>query len=273
MLGKLLKHEMKSYRFSMGITFLTGLVFTIFMKLLCMLPYQRDAKAMIQVLSFYGYYYLIMLIAFAAQILIVVRFYKTTVGDRGYLTWTLPVKTSSVLWSKLIAAEIWYMISGIVVVILLILFFAGGYWADEMMIFGNDAIEMFSVVLGEIGSYFEIQYLIPILLFVLSGILWSLAGFIIMYMCIAIGQLFGKWRILGSIGAYFLVIIAMEVIAIVFLTIASVSGIFMMEELVDVDAFLVITGVLAFILLVGIGVFAGVFAITNYIFKNRLNLE
>ena len=56
MLGKLVKNELKSYRFSMGIVFLAGFIFTIFMKIICMLPYQYEIREVIQVLGFYGYY-------------------------------------------------------------------------------------------------------------------------------------------------------------------------------------------------------------------------
>mgnify|MGYP000717205230 CR=1 FL=1 len=57
MLGKLVKNELKSYRFSMGIVFLAGFIFTIFMKIICMLPYQYEIREVIQVLGFYGYDY------------------------------------------------------------------------------------------------------------------------------------------------------------------------------------------------------------------------
>ena len=129
MLGKLIKDELKSYRFSFGIMFLTGVIFTIFMKIICMLPYQGEIKAVVQIFAAYGYYFIIMLISVAAQVLVIIRFYSTMVGDRGYLTWTLPVTSAMHVWAKLIGGMLWRLLAGIITIVLFVIFFLGDYWA------------------------------------------------------------------------------------------------------------------------------------------------
>ncbi len=270
MLGKLLKNEIKSYGFSMGITFLAALVITLLMKVMCMLPYHSDFKMFVQTITSSLFYYVSMAVVFAAQILVVVRFYTTMVGDRGYLTWTLPAKSSTILWSKLIGGGLWYFLSVIVVMLCLVLFFVGSYWdvgfEVEMM------RESFGEMFAEIAEVFEILYIIPIILYILSCIVFSFIGFMMFYFCIAIGQMFGKWRILASIGTYF-ALMFITYIASIIIMIVSMGGVFVLEDFVEQSPFLFITMLMLVLLLASIAIFAGIFAITNRIFAKHLNLE
>ncbi len=272
MLGKLLKHEIKSYRFSLGITFLSMLVITILMKIMCMLPYHEDFQGFIQILSFYGFYYAIMAGVFATQMLVLIRFYTTTVGDRGYLTWTLPAKSSTVLWSKLLGGMIWHMIATIAMIVCMVLFVIGDYWVDDMLGFS----EMFYVLpdlFAGIGEVFRIKYIIPIVLFLVCSLIWSMLGFMLLYMCIAIGQLFGKWRILASVGAYFVVVFILYLVMITLCFVLIFSGAVVITEFDESALFGFINGALLVITVLGGLSFAGVFAITNNIFRKHLNLE
>lgn len=275
MLGKLIKDECKSYRFPFGLVFLTGVIFTIFMKIICMLPYQQGIKEFIQAFSAYGYYYIIMLISVAAQVLIVIRFYSTMVGDRGYLTWTLPVSSSTHIWAKLIGGMIWQLLASIVTIVLLVIFYAGDYWMWSEDI----RAEFNGVTIGEIVSelmdLFKAEYLIPIVLAILAMIAWSVMSFLLIYMCMAVGQLFGKWRILASIGCYFVIMIGLQVISVIGVILISMGGAFFENvnfnfDLSGVAIFSIIFGIM---FLVGLGIDAILFAVTNNIFKKHLNLE
>ena len=268
MLGKLIKDEVKSYRFSFGIMFLAGLVLTIFMKALCMLPYDPEIKESVQVMVGYSYYYIIMLISFAATILVVVRFCSTMVGDRGYLTWTLPASSSTHIWAKLIGGMLWRIIALVVTVLYLGIFVIGDYWtfSDEL---SADVMNEFGEVFSQL---WKAEYLVTIFLAILVMLLASVAGLLLLYLCIAVGQLFGKWRIPASIGCYFVIIIIAEVITIanVFLIAVNVENNTIFERMSPVGTINMVFGIMA----VGaLAISAIMFAITNHIFKKRLNLE
>lgn len=271
MLGKLLKNEIKSYRLSMGITFLSAVVITLLMKCMCMLPYHDDFRAFVQTITFTLFYYVVMLVVFAAQILIIVRFYTTTVGDRGYLTWTLPAKTSTVLWSKLIGGGVWHFLSVIVMLLCFVLFIIGDYWDFGGMEMG-EIFQAFGEVFEEIASAFEIKYLLPIFLYILSCLVMSLLGFTIFYLCIAIGQLFGKWRILASIGMYFAFMFISYIVSVIIMFI-FMGGMFAFEDFMEQYPFLSVNILLLGLLVGSIAIFAGMFAITHRIFDKHLNLE
>lgn len=275
MLGKLLKDEMKSYRFPMGIVFLAGLVFTIFMKIMCMLPYDSSIKEGIQILVAYGYYYIILLIVTAAQVLVIIRFYTTMVSDRGYLTWTLPIKSSTHIWAKLISGSIWRLIAMIVTGMLLFVFYIGNYWDIDFMYVMHDI----KLAMSELVSGFKWEYIPAIFFTIAAVILWSVTSVLMLYMCIAIGQLFGKWRLLASIGTYFvimMIIYALMMAGVVFLSIGILPFVEWLDAIigdVKLNATLVLTGVIAIFAAVGGGLDALFFGITNNIFKKHLNLE
>lgn len=275
MLGKLIKDECKSYRFPFGIVFLTGVIFTIFMKIICMLPYQQEAKEVIQIFSAYGYYYIVMLISVAAQVLIVIRFYSTMVGDRGYLTWTLPVSSSTHIWAKLIGGMIWQLLANIVTIVLLVIFYVGDYWLWSEDIRADFNGVTIGGLASELMDLFKPEYLIPIVLAILAMIAWSVMSFLLIYMCIAVGQLFGKWRIPASIGCYFVIMIGLQVISVIGVILISMSGVFFENanfnfNLSGVAVCSIIFGIM---FLIGLGIDAILFAVTNNIFKKHLNLE
>jgi len=275
MLGKLIKDELKSYRFPFGIIFLAGFIFTVFMKIICMLPYQQEAREVIQIFVAYGYYFIIMLIGVAAQVLIVIRFYSTMVGDRGYLTWTLPASSSTHIWAKLIGGMLWQILAGIVTIVLFVIFFIGNYWVflDYMEI--DFKGEMLGEVILEIMKSFKPEYMIPVILGILAFVVWSVLSTLLIYMCIAVGQLFGKWRIPASIGCYFIIMICMQILSVMGVVMLSMSNIFFVDTNfnIDVSGVTAFSGVLAVMLLIGAGIDAILFAVTNHIFKNHLNLE
>ena len=270
MLGKLVKDEMKSYRFSFGIMFLAGLIFTIIMKVMCMLPYNVNIKDFVQIMGGYAYYYIIMLIVAAAQILVVIRFYQTMVGDRGYLTFTLPVKTSTHIWAKLIGGSIWRIIASVVTMLLLAIFFVGDYWGEMQRMFSD-----FSIIFQEIAECFELKYVITIVLAVLASLVWFFVPVLLIYMCIAVGQLFGKWRILASIACYFLIIIVLYILMIIGMVGMSFMGVAVFDniQIENINGFAFMNGLFLVVFLIGVGVFALLFGITNWIFKKHLNLE
>lgn len=59
-------------------------------------------------------------------VLIVIRFYKSLMGDEGYLSFTLPVSVDGHLWNKLITSLVWIVAVVIVTGVSAMLFFAIG---------------------------------------------------------------------------------------------------------------------------------------------------
>ncbi len=112
--------------------------------------------------------------------------------------------------------------------------------------------------------------IILMVLQLISGIVWSAAALLLIYMCIAIGQLFGKWRILASVGIYFAIVIALQIIS----TIGVVLLALVQRENYAVNYNTAQDVMYSMVsIIIGIAASAGLFAITNYIFKKHLNLD
>ena len=81
----------------------------------------------------------------ASSILPIVRFYKNFFTDEGYLTFTLPVKRSTLLLSKLTSGIIWMLASGAVVMLGII----------TMLTIAPSPNESSSTLLGSLFSEFK----------------------------------------------------------------------------------------------------------------------
>lgn len=278
MLGKLLKHEFKSYGLSMGIIFLASSLLALFMKILSMFPYKENARDGIQILMVFGFVMIMVLTNVAVTVMIVIRFYSTTASDQAYLTWTLPAKTSTILWSKLLAGIFWRLISACAIVAMGAIFFTGSYWLwheqlqDAFFGGGISLGMMLNEMLKEFVGDFNAKQVAGFIIYYIGTFIWGISGILLIYMCIGIGQLFGKYRVIASIGFYFLIMIIVQIISTVGVAILSgityrvdnSSDIFMgryglMQSIISEILAIVVSGVL--------------FAITNLLFDKHLNLD
>ncbi|MBQ7829784.1 MAG: hypothetical protein IJ345_05890 [Clostridia bacterium] len=134
------------------------------------------------------------------MILIYVRFYKNFFTDEGYLTFTLPVKRSQLLNSKLISTFVATIATYVVLIFDVILLLAIGipdfFDSDVWKMLGH----FFGVTVKEMGIYFFI-YAIEILLLAL---LTSLSSMLLVYICITLASVIvKKARVITAIGIYY----------------------------------------------------------------------
>ncbi len=118
MLGKLMKYEMKATARYFLPVYAAILVFSFFIGLR---NYDGPILSLLNgilpsalVLSFVG-------LAVITMIMVVKRFDSNLLGDEGYLMFTLPVKTASLMNSKLITSVLWIIISSGVFVLSMLL--------------------------------------------------------------------------------------------------------------------------------------------------------
>ena len=103
MFGKLLKNDLKAQFFSIAPIFLSVFVVATVGELFVLFSKNQIATAL-------GGFAVAIALLFACLVIIIavaLMFSKTVFGRAGYLTLTLPVKTSSLVWSKTLSALIW----------------------------------------------------------------------------------------------------------------------------------------------------------------------
>jgi len=130
-------------------------------------------------------------------ILICRRFWQNLLGREGYLMNVLPVSKSAHVWSKLIVAAVWTILSSVLSVAAVFILVGGfAQFANLPEIWRSIWAEISRNDCTSQGVVLVTLVLVMVLVTVLSRVLQIYAS-----MCI--GQLANKHRIWASVGAYF----------------------------------------------------------------------
>lgn len=205
MLKKLLKYDFKSaFKIwwiaavtSLGLSFLGGYAVTL-IRAPRDLPQVVDASAglmlFISIFSLFAF-------AILSEIIILVRFYKNFFTDEGYLTFTLPVKTGSLINSKLIMSVAVTLATLIVLAVNVCVILGIGFFdviVDKELF--KYIAEVIDEVVAEFGAYLFVYILEAIILFVL-GVVFSL---LLMFCCITLASIITKkGRVATGIAIYY----------------------------------------------------------------------
>lgn len=264
MFGKLMKYEMKSL--SKGLLPLYGAILVVAAINAFMFgsagSMQMDGWA--QVTAIMLYTALCVSVAVMTLVVIVQRFYKGLLGQEGYLMFTLPVPTWQLTCSKLLGASLMSILSGIVGMLSVVILGAGTVgWSD----FLYSLIQIF-----DDADFDVIFFFVEIVIGMFANVVASICQ---IYLAIALGHLSNRHRVAMSIVWYIAINTALTFIATMLTNI-----IIQVPRLSDF-----IFGTMIYwgnrevhaAMWLGIAlsvVQAAVFYFgTNYILKNKLNLE
>ena len=216
------------------------------------------------------------------SILVYLRFYKNFFSDEGYLTFTLPVKRSHLLLSKLINSLIWSAMTFIVLLIGVIIVLAispdpEGLANQSLLSYiirsiGTFANEYFSFS----GSWMLIPYAIET---IVALILLSASSYLYMYFCITVASVIAKkHKILVAIAMVYgssIVISFLQMILSISLPFWMISATGAMSNIPSPSNFellgLVFLGLLLVCVIVGL-VFWLMWTITLHCIERKLNL-
>lgn len=205
------------------------------------------------------YSIVLMGLTFVFQVYTVIRFYRTTLCDTGYLTFTLPVKAGKIILSKCLVFTIWSIIFEIIAEIFSILICCFPNVKEEYEAMVQELSQM-----DHVGLY--------IAMYILIVILATISRILAFYASIAIGHLFGKYKIVFAVAAYLLYLILNAIVFFISFILGFISGLNGTEEVVhqipkEVWMMLCIELGVCFV----ISIVA--YIITNYIFTKKINIE
>lgn len=257
MLAKLLKYEVKATARTLIPIYICLVVFTIINKLFFMMESKSDfieEVFSIPAAMIVFAYSITMVATFIVTIVIVVqRFYKNLLSDEGYLMNTLPVDTHSNILAKLIVATGWFFIAFIVSSISIGITFAGDdffYGFLQAINLKNLNLEMFFLFIQGI----------------LGGIFYITSKITLVYAAISIGHSFNEHKKLISFATF----MGLSIINNVFTVIIGVFNniFFEVNYYSGFNHAYSISKIVFYIILT-----IAYFIITNYVLKNKLNLE
>ncbi len=274
MLGKLIKHETRATSRIFLPLYGALLILTIFTKLVMAIGApdffsetvtSNKVAEIILGISFTLYFILIVGISVMTLVMIIQRFYKNLFTDEGYLMFSLPVKTWELVLSKLLVGMIWSAVCTIMIVLTFFIFSLGYFSMMELSQSIRSAYSMFYLQTGMELNLFMAE----LILFILVQ---TVASILMIYVSIAIGQLFNQHRIIAAFGAYIVITIAIQIIMSIFMAVFAIGN---LENAIlnGSDAMTtvqwLINGSTVLNVLLGIGFYYG----TLIIMKIRLNLE
>jgi len=299
MLGKLFKHEFQATIRVLGFMYLIVLGFTgglmISTKLTDVISFDSnnhglglevgiDTKmgifqkmaVIINVTLIIGYIVSIIAVNILTLVYLIYRYYQTMVCDEGYLTHTLPVKTSQLIVIKTTVALLYqiatFLISALSI-FSIIMFFT--YMS------GKEAWTEFKKIFGNIIPYLKEQELMTpsfylFLFLVLIGVLACMIYQNLTYFTsIAAGNLFSSNKLAGSIAVYIIYNVAVQFISGIAMLILS-PLINRMDSSITIEtnaqAFALINCFLGIGIVVILVVNTALFFVSHYILKNKLNL-
>lgn len=263
MLGKLINYEFKAtaryYIPLLVITMCLAIVNKIF--LVSGWFSKGGVFSIISGIFIFSFILLLMGVFIGGMCLLIFRFFKNFLTEEGYLMFTLPVKVSSLIWSKLIIAVFWLFIS-VIVAIGSILFLV---WEKEV-------IYELGRIWDELTSMFHAFHINERLFIaeaILLGIVSLIQELLFFYACIAIGQVISKHKIIGAFASYFILNIVQQIIF-------SIAAFAPFLRTINNESLVVstMTNIMMPITILLTFVFSiAYFVITNYILSRKLNLE
>ena len=197
-------------------------------------------------------------------VVLVQRFYKNLLGSEGYLMFTLPVSVSQHILSKAVMALVMGVLS-----------FVAALVSTDLL-----SLDM-SVGQGSVSLLRNLSAYPSDIPFMLEGILWfvltALACVLFIYLCIALGHLAKKHRLLMAFVWYFVLSTVVQIIGMLVL---MAGGNVVSESMVrSIGQFWASMGsgavhfVVLILCLVSAAAAAVCFAGTRYILTHKLNLE
>lgn len=272
MLAKLLKYEFKAT----GRTLLPVYVLLIAVSLLVKITVTGghydfmlgdSLMGMLQAVIMLAYGCIIGTVCIVTVLLLIQRFYKNLLRDEGYLMNTLPVPPWQNIMAKLIPAVIWSLIS--LCMAALSVMIIGMEFTDWLSFFGELG-EFIRRVITEFGPH-GILFMLELLLLILVAMAKNVLN---VYVAIAAGHTANNHRILWSVAAYIVICMAVSFADMLALNLLGQTNLVQYFFELFVGHYAAAVHFAAWALIASSMLLNAVFFWgTNYILKNRLNLE
>lgn len=131
--------------------------------------------------------------------LIARHYYKNFFGDEGYLTFTLPVKTGQLMWSKMLSGTLWMIINTIVILLVCVALSLFGFSTSFI---NPDVVEMYGELFAAIATPLGSVLTLEIVLLVIVS---HIVNVLLVFAAISIGSAVAKTqKALASVGFYVL---------------------------------------------------------------------
>ena len=281
MLKKLLKYEFKATGRVYGGLYLAILAVAVLMGVSFQIPALLVHTAPIAVLMLV-YLALGVAIAVMTVLSIIQRFTRNLLGREGYLMHTLPVSNAQLILAKLIPSIVWVLCSIVVVLLSFVLFSLFGTLNSAVVSEFFHAFSRYGSEIGKLLSSVIKGYGVTLVLMVLEWLASLTCSILCIYTACMIGHWCKKYFVAVSIAAFVVLnVLQNQLLNLLPYNSDNAMGLNLVFSTSASDGSLVYTvsGNKAYVwavlaaLAVDLVVCAVYFAATNWMMKNKLNLE
>lgn len=276
MLRKLYKYDLKSVSLLLVILHAVLLVYTVIGRIGIFIAERAQAFVSPEASrlwgiagAFYivGFILFILAIVIATVVYLAVRIQKNLFSDEGYLTHTLPVKPTQILWSKVFVIWTWSVIDFICVMISVFTLIT---YKDTLPEILKGASTFFGTLFGSFGFTNWLEEVITLL----AG-LSQYFGFypLLLLFAMCLGNLFKSHKIMGTLLSFFGLNIVLSFLSTMITFIIPGLSPFMQANLTQ-DNLSIYSGRLMIFTLVWNILFSAIFFVgSRYILTKKLNLD
>lgn len=234
---------------------------------------------LVTMLLMFGGFFVMILFTMASTVMLVlvcVHFYKNTVSDEGYLTFTLPVTSNQIIYSKTLSGFIWTVVIAVASIVgMCIVFFTSMLGASEVAGALGEAGEMLpdvykELIMAELNAA-AVGIIILIVQAVIVGIITIVFNLVLTYMSIFLGGVIAKkHKGLAAIGCVFGANAVLRIISSIF-SMVLLPLMFTVNTFGDMITSYNITLFASILFYGGAGV--GCFFILKHMMDKKLNLN
>lgn len=218
-------------------------------------------------ISFTLYFIAVVALSVMTLVMIIQRFYKNLFTDEGYLMFSLPVKTWKLVLSKLLVGLMWSSVCTLMIVVSFFILSLGSF---TMM----DLTQGISTAYAEFNNTFGSSLNMLLFELIIFVVVSTIASILMIYVSIAIGQLFSQHRIVASFGAYIVITIALQIIGSILMALFTIGNLdTVVSQGKNGEAMQMMHLLINGSTICNVILCVGFYFATQYIMKNRLNLE
>ncbi|MDO4313582.1 MAG: hypothetical protein Q4C52_10910 [Eubacteriales bacterium] len=268
MLAKLIKYDFKALNRFLIIIHIMLLIMAVLGRVTFVGVIMRNVDAMsefetiVMTAGILVYALMFMVAVLGTEILVGVHFYRNLFSDEGYLTHTLPVSRGQLLMSKTISGSLWILIDQILLILSGVILV---YTKEVAELLVNYKDRIWKAVGFPAGMGYGTILLVLFILCVVS----ALGNALMIYVSVAVGQLFSNHRVLGAIVVYFGIGIVVGVVSGIFG--ASIAITDVVQETVSLYQLYVKLFGLSFGIEIAVAVIG--YFITYLLMQKKLNLN
>lgn len=216
MLKKLWKYDIKFSSRIVLLAYLITVSISVFFSLSLFLSQNIKFFSIFTLASFLPYIFSLLAVSLSGFLILIVRVHKNLYSDEGYLTFTLPVTTAQIIWSKVFLYIFWHIL-GILVfavsVAIPLLTLAHMQGVDEIFKVVELALDYLGFMARTVLDLDLQSMLLFLAVFVGNFVITLVSTPIAVIFSFTIGQLSNKYKILATLGIYYLLGVVMNTIS------------------------------------------------------------